>query len=395
MQYSEAELSYETKKESNMDIHSENVRLAMDTISQKPTKGVPSWLIHVMEHAVIEELAEVNPGDYAKTPHQVYLAMQHKAGTCMIDQFIPENPLTMQQSGYESDTEKKATTGAEEIIVDDMLIDSPEAVVEHMEKYTFPKIRNNIEDFKEQQRIESIIKRENGIQHELGPDILKTGYGFISFPNLAYNQYGYENYFCAYALYPEIMEQHFSLQADAAILNNQAAAKAYKQIGMPSLYRLDYDMADSRGTLVNIESLDKIWFPHFARSLEPMLKTDVKMIWHCDGNLMMMVPRLLECGLKGFQGFQYEDGMDYEKICKMKSKDGNDLIIIGGVSVTTTLPFGSSDDVKKEVQWLVDKGPKTGLFLGGSSSIAPGVPIANIKTMVEGFKYFRKIGVEK
>ena len=27
-----------------------------------------------------------------------------------------------------------------------------------------------------------------------------------------------------------------------------------------------------------------------------------------------MVPRLLEIGLRGFQGFQYEDGMDYELI---------------------------------------------------------------------------------
>jgi hypothetical protein len=39
------------------------------------------------------------------------------------------------------------------------------------------------------------------------------------------------------------------------------------------------------------------------------------MIWHCDGNLMQMVPRLLDVGLRGFRGFPYEDGMDYEKIC--------------------------------------------------------------------------------
>jgi hypothetical protein len=74
-------------------------------------------------------------------------------------------------------------------------------------------------------------------------------------------------------------------------------------------------MADSRGTLVDPKSLDKLWFPHFARCLEPMLETDVRMIWHCDGNLMEVVPRLLEIGVRGFQGFQYEDGMDYEKIC--------------------------------------------------------------------------------
>jgi len=43
--------------------------------------------------------------------------------------------------------------------------------------------------------------------------------------------------------------------------------------GQPAtLYRLDHDMAGSQGMLVNIKSLDRIWFPHFARCLEPMLR---------------------------------------------------------------------------------------------------------------------------
>jgi len=123
-----------------------------------------------------------------------------------------------------------------------------------------------------------------------------------------------------------------------------------------------------------------------------LLNTDLKMIWHCDGNLSQMVPRLLEVGLNGFQGFQYEDGMDYEKICKMKTRDGDNLVIIGGVSVTRTLPFGKPEDVRKEMKWLVEKGPKTGLFLAGSSSIAPGVPWENMQALVEGLKYYREHG---
>ncbi len=107
---------------------------------------------------------------------------------------------------------------------------------------------------------------------------------------------------------------------------------------------------------------------------------------------MEMVPRLIEAGLGGFQGFQYEDGMDYEKICAMKTCDGEDLIIIAGVSVTVTLPKGTPADVKKEMAWLVEKGPKKGLFLGCSSSIAPGVPWENIQVLIEGFRYYREHG---
>ena len=188
------------------------------------------------------------------------------------------------------------------------------------------------------------------------------------------------------------MDKHFSLQADLAVLNNRAAARAIVEGALPPLFRLDHDMADSRGTLVNIKSLETIWFPHFARSIEPLARTGVKMIWHCDGNLMQMVPRLLDCGVKGFQGFQYEDGMDYENICRMKTKDGEDLIIIAGVSVTRTLPMGKPSDVKSEMEWLVANGPQTGLFLGGSSSIAPGVPWENLQVLWDGLRYYQEHG---
>jgi uroporphyrinogen decarboxylase len=144
--------------------------------------------------------------------------------------------------------------------------------------------------------------------------------------------------------------------------------------------------------LVDPETLDRIWFPHFTRALEPMIKTGVRLIWHCDGNLMDMVPRLLDVGLAGFQGFQYEDGMDYEKICRMKTRDGDDLTIVGGVSVTRTLPFGKPSDVKREIDWLVEYGPPVGLFLGPSSSVAPGTPWDNIAAMVEGFAFYRTHG---
>lgn len=369
----------------------ENAKLAYGTILHKKTDGIPSWLVHIMQHAYIERIAGVQPGDYKKEPEKTYLAYLNALGVCSLDQYIPENPLTMGDEGYEN-KEKGATTGAEKIIVNGMLIDSPEAVVEHLEKFVFPSIQAGIATFNEDSRVEWILKNEANIQEKIGPDILKTGYGFMSFPYFRYSAYGYANYFMAYALYPEVMEKDFSLQADLALLVNRAAARAYREGNLPPVYRLDHDMAGSSGTIPNIESLDKIWFPHFARCLEPMLKTNVQMIWHCDGNLMEMVPRLLDVGLRGFQGFQYECGMDYEKICKMKTKDGESLFIIAGVSVTRTLPMGKPEDVKQELKWLVDNGPKTGLFLACTSSVTPGVPWENIQTLIEGYKYYREHG---
>jgi hypothetical protein len=62
------------------------------------------------------------------------------------------------------------------------------------------------------------------------------------------------------------------------------------------------------------------------------------------------------------------------------------------VSVTTTLPLGTVEDVKTQLRWLVDNGPRTGLFLGASSSVAPGVPWENLEAFVEGLQYYRVKG---
>jgi len=370
---------------------SETALLALDTILHKPTKGIPSWHIHVMQQSFIERIAGVGPGEYRKDPDAVYLAYLRALDTCLLDQYIPDNPLTMGDRGFEG-REKGATTGAETIVLDGAVIDSPEAVVEHMERFLFPALHKAARDFDEDRRVKEILDGEAALQEKLSPSILKSGYAFISFPYRACGSYGYAGYFMAWARYPEVIERHFSLQADVALRNNRAAARAYAEGNLPPLYRLDHDMAGSRGTIVDIKSLDRLWFPHFGRCLEPMLGTDVQMIWHCDGNLMEMVPRLIDVGVKGFQGFQYEAGMDYEKICRMKARDGDDLFIIAGVSVTTTLPMGTPDDVRRQMSWLVENGPKTGLVLGCSSSMTPGVPWENIEALIEGLRYYRTHG---
>jgi hypothetical protein len=379
------------RRRSQQGAGTETTQLALDTILGKPTAGIPTFCINFMEHAHLERLAGAQPGAYRGHPDEVYLACQRAVGVCVLDQYLADNPLTMGDRGFEG-RERGATTGAEQIVLDGLPISSPEAVVEHLERFEFPRLQARVRAFDEEARLREILAHEASLQERLGPTILKTGYEFVSFPALAYGAYGYANYFGAYALHPQVMERHFALQADLSLRNNEAAARAYQEGRLPPLYRLDHDMADSRGTLVDVRSLDRIWFPHFARCLEPLLNAGVRLIWHCDGNLMAMVPRLLEVGIAGFQGFQYEDGMDYPAICRMRTREGEDLTIVAGVSVTRTLPFATPMQVKDELSWLVENGPRTGLFLGASSSVTPGVPWDNIEAFVQGLQHYRRYG---
>ena len=339
---------------------------------------------------MIERLAGAAPGDYRKDAYGVYCRMLENVGVNMVDQMLAENPLVMGEKGYEGGGGGATTGGV--AVIDGVVIDTPEACAGYIERNDVPGLEREIRQFDERQTMQDVLVSESQAQRILGPGILKTGYAHLVFPHLEYYRYGYENYLMAYVLFPDILDRLFRLQADYAVLKNRAVVTAFQQAGLPLYHRLDHDMADSRGLLVTLKSLERCWVEQFARSIKPAVDAGFTLLWHCDGNLMELIPCLLEAGVNGFQGFQYEDGMDYRKICRMKDRLGQSLTIQAGLSVTRELPLGTPGDVKNQLRFLVENGPRTGLFLSMSSSCTPGTPWENIVTAVEGFRYYRTHG---
>jgi len=369
--------------------YGENALLALNTINRVPTDGIPIGSMNFMEHSIIERLADAEPESYRNDPYDVYTKALENIGCCMVSQYIPTNPLTMGDRGYESHT-VGAPIG--ETYVDGILIVSPESVAEHIESIEIPRYLEAHDRFDPLLVEQEAINHESQMQKTLGPNILKVGYGQLHFPMFGYYTYGYENYFAAFALFPELIDKFFSVQADYFKKHNAAVVKGYQRANLPLYHLLDHDMADSRGLLTGLKPLERSWLPCFERCIQPAVNADFTLLWHCDGNLMELIPPLLECGVNGFQGFQYEDGMDYISICKMKTKDGRSLVIEAGVSVTRELPYGSPADINNQIKFLVENGPKTGLTLQLSSSCTPGTPWVNIKKCIEALKHYKTHG---
>ena len=116
-------------------------------------------------------------------------------------------------------------------------------MIEHLEQVEWPRTRSAIQTFNQPQAARRISDYEREIQQILSPDMLKTPYAHVGFPKFRYGTYGYMNYFMAYALFPDMIEKDFSLQADLATLQNRAFAQASVQSNLPPLIRLDYDLA--------------------------------------------------------------------------------------------------------------------------------------------------------
>ncbi len=194
-----------------------------------------------------------------------------------------------------------------------------------------------------------------------------------------YNNWGYTAYLEALGLYPQQVQRFYHYTATVAYWQNIAIVEAVKRYRLPRFVYSGQDICTNHGPICAPRILDQIYFPELKRAIQPLIDNDVRIIWHCDGNIMPIVDRLLGLGISGLQGFQEEFGVPYEAIVQLESIWRRPLIIWGCVSVTTTLPFGSVEDVKAAIHRSYElAGPGRGFCLASTSSIMPEVPDENI-----------------
>lgn len=93
------------------DAWQSRAQLAWDTLALRAARGIPTWGMNVMQRSHLEHFSGSPPGAYARAPESVYLAFQRHAGACYLDQWIPRNPLSIGEQGYDDEAPRRATTG--------------------------------------------------------------------------------------------------------------------------------------------------------------------------------------------------------------------------------------------------------------------------------------------
>ena len=97
---------------------------------------------------------------------------------------------------------------------------------------------------------------------------------------------------------------------------------------------------------------------------------------------MEAVEGLIDTGIDVLQALQFSaKGMDP---AVLKQRFGDRISFEGGVSVQTTLPFGTPKDVRAEVEHLIRVlGKGGGYILGPSHAIQAGTPPENVVAMFD------------
>ncbi|MCL5073748.1 MAG: hypothetical protein M1308_23075 [Actinobacteria bacterium] len=266
---------------------------------------------------------------------------------------------------------------------------SPEEVIDYIDKLPSRKELKN--SFNSEEAYKEYLNNYTYNQANIGEDILwLPGHiaGLCKFE--WYENFGYENYFMALILYKNKLQNLFEYSAEEGKLKNEAIAMAIKKNNLPPVVYLGEDICGNGGPMISLKDLDEIYFPNLEYSLKPLVDNEIKIIWHCDGNITTILDRLLKIGVDGFQGFQEELGVDIKKISGLRTKKNNKPLLVGSVSTTSTFPFGSTQDIRDSVKRCIDiMAPEGGFMLAPSHSVCPEVPDENI---IEFFSYGKEYG---
>lgn len=142
------------------------------------------------------------------------------------------------------------------------------------------------------------------------------------------------------------------------------------------------DIGGQQGLLMSLEMWKEFLQPYHQELNTLLHEFEVKIMYHSDGSVTEAVPGLIEMGIDCLQACQFSaENMD---AVFLKESYGDRLCFEGGVSVQTTLPFGTVEDVENEVRERVRVlAQDGGYILGPSHAIQAGTPPENIVAMFD------------
>jgi len=180
---------------------------------------------------------------------------------------------------------------------------------------------------------------------------------------------------------PEVVDAVLNKHAAYAVRLGEAAMEAGADA---ILMCVDYGLKD--GPWMSPQMFRRFIKPALARQASAFAAKGAYPILHSDGNIMPLLPDIVDAGVRAYQGIDVMAGMDLRKV---KQSFGDRLCLIGNVD-PRVIEFGTRADVEGEVRrCLKDAAVGGGFMLSVSANVSANSNVHNFTHMLE---FARKIG---
>jgi hypothetical protein len=198
----------------------------------------------------------------------------------------------------------------------------------------------------------------------------------------AFHRLGLELFSYAYAEDPDLVSRWLEALNAHEVARVEALQGAYEMSPVALVYA---DIADTKSTIFSPAFLRRELMPRLERLVSAWHAHGVKAIYHSDGNLWQVLDDLAAAGIDGLNPLEPLSGMDVAQVRKRYPN----LVLAGGVDASQLLPYGSPDQVRAEVNRLLEATRGRGYLLGSSTEIHPACKVENVLAMWEAARAWR------
>lgn len=340
--------------------------LAFAEADRAPLLG--GWLLGEGLH---QRLAGVGPGEYWRDPARYAVAAERALGVDgMVALHVPRWPGEYRGDESRESFERYKTRyrGPEDVVAFVRALPSPQEALRRFDADAYR--RQLIADIEARRAL-------------MGDVVYLPTLWEVVHPRFEwYPKFGYENYLMFLHLYPEEAARLFASEVEVCRRRSQIVAEVYRALDVPPVTLIGTDITGRDGPLVSPALLEECYFSACRRSLEPLREAGIRTVWHSDGVIAPLVEPILRAGVSGFQGFQFEYGVDVSWIAGHRTLDGDRLTIFAGLSTAGTLRFGTPEQVRREVEAIIDTlAGRCALFILPGNNILPDCPLENVVAM--------------
>ena len=153
--------------------------------------------------------------------------------------------------------------------------------------------------------------------------------------------------------------------------------------GQVDICQVTDDYGSQQGLLISPAMFATVYRPWIARAIDLVKRYGIKVFHHDDGAIRDLIPDFISLGIDILNPIQWRCyGMEQAGLAR---DFAGQVCFHGGMDNQHTLPFGTADDVRREVEYNVATLGRlgTGYILAPCHNIQPNTPIENIIAMYE------------
>jgi len=155
------------------------------------------------------------------------------------------------------------------------------------------------------------------------------------------------------------------------------------------IIKIGDDLGMQSGLLISPRMYRRMLKPLHAELIAVIReRTNAQVFFHTDGDVFDLVPDFVEIGVDILNPIQTSAGRMAD-LAHLKQRYGRQISFCGGIDTHRILPFGSPDEVRREVRRVIELlGPGGGYLVASVHTIMDDVPAANVLAMVDAVEEY-------